>query len=278
MHIVQSYSAWCPCISEAINVAGWITADFPGIYVLNVEIGNGRDDSMFLDINLQVDSFAATVAADPKLKDGFDLIGHSQGGLITRAYIERYNNPPVFNYFSWAGPHGGQYGTPSFNALCPDDYCPWLNDLMDILYDSWADPWLQSHVAFAAYWKDPFDYSNYLNASHFLADINNERAQKNATYRTNMLSLTSVTLLYSTIDDIVIPLSSPWFQFYKIGQDSVVELFNETQQYQGDWLGLKTLYQAKKLFMYGIPCSHQDIPHDNCKQYYTQYTKPLLGN
>jgi len=150
---------------------------------------------------------------------------------------------------------------------------------MDLLYDSgWADPWLQSHVAFAAYWKDPFNYPTYLDVSHFLADINNERAQKNATYRSNMLSLTSVTLLYSTIDDIVIPLSSPWFQFYQIGQDSVVEIFNETQQYQGDWLGLKTLDQAKKLFMYGIPCSHQDIPRDDCKQYYTQYTKPLLGN
>mgnify|MGYP005849249165 CR=1 FL=1 len=64
-------------------------------------------DSLEIYINEQVDIFARAVQADPNLKDGFNLIGHSQGGLITRAYIERYNNPPVYNYISWAGPHFG---------------------------------------------------------------------------------------------------------------------------------------------------------------------------
>jgi palmitoyl-protein thioesterase len=51
-----------------------------------------------------VDEFAATVRADPQLAKGFNLIGHSQGGLIARAYIERYNDPPVHNFITWATP------------------------------------------------------------------------------------------------------------------------------------------------------------------------------
>jgi len=133
-------------------------------------------------------------------------------------------------------------------------------------------------LTFAAYWKDPFDYNRYLNVSHFLADINNERLQKNETYRQNMLSLASVTLICSSFDEIVIPNTSPWFQFYKLGQDTVVENFNETEQYNGDWLGLKTLDETKRLSIYSIPCPHQDMPRDVCKQYYSQYTKPLLDN
>lgn len=39
----------------------------------------------------------------------FNAIGFSQGTLITRGYIERCNNPPVFNYIAWVGPQDGNY-------------------------------------------------------------------------------------------------------------------------------------------------------------------------
>lgn len=136
--------------------AGWITADFPGIYTANIEIGNGNDDSMLWNMNKQVDEFARKVAADPKLARGFNVIGHSQGGLIIRGYVARYNSPPVHNMVSWAGPQDGVYGVPDFNALCPDRLCPWLNDLATYLSDgSWADKVVQDHFSFTNYWKPP---------------------------------------------------------------------------------------------------------------------------
>ena len=80
--------------------------------------------------------FAASVKSDPKLAKGFNLIGHSQvcnqiaqsscsrrekltrqGGLLSRAYVERFNDPPVYNLISWAGPMDGQYGVPDLNAM-----------------------------------------------------------------------------------------------------------------------------------------------------------------
>jgi len=166
--------------SEAMSHAqNWIEQDFPGIYIKNVEIGDGRTDSMFMQINKQVESFTSQVQADPKLRNGFNLIGHSQGSLIARAYIERYNNPKVYNYISWAGAHGGQYGVPDVNVWCPDSICPWLNDLMSLVSEGvWTNSWMQDNIAFATYWKDPYQYNDYLKYSSFLADINNEKPQK----------------------------------------------------------------------------------------------------
>jgi len=219
------------------------------------------------------------VQSDPNLKSGFNLIGHSQGALISRAYIERYNNPPVFNYISWVGPHGGVYGTPAVNQLCPDQDCPWLNDLFDsILEGQWTDQWLQKYITFATYWKDPFEFNEYLKFSSFLPDINNERPVKNSTYRKNILSLNTVLLVSSTIDEIVIPMSSPWFEFFALGQDVTVVPFRQTDQYLQDWLGLQTLDKSNKLILKSIACHHQDIPRDVCKQFYVMYTQQLLNN
>lgn len=61
-------------------------------------------------MNDQVEDFCSQIRSDPKLKDGFNLIGYSQGGLITRGFVERCNYPPVHNYITWSAPHGGTFG------------------------------------------------------------------------------------------------------------------------------------------------------------------------
>jgi len=285
--IIAANQNWRPVVlmhgllasSEAMSHAQqWIEQDFPGIYTKNVEIGNGREDSLFININDQVEMFAAQVQNDTNLAKGFNLVCHSQGGIICRGFIERYNNPPVYNYVSWAGPQDGVYGVPALNYLCPDYLCPYLDWVMDLVLTSWTDEWVQTHLTFAAYWKDPFAMDDYLLYNSYLADINNEREVKNATYKEHITSLNTVLLIFSTIDNIVIPMQSPWFYFYAEGSDTIIVPMNESQQYNQDWIGLKTLNEAGKLQMYGIDCDHQDIPRDNCKQYYDQYTKPLLAN
>jgi len=267
------------CASALNETLSWIVQDFPGIYVNNVEIGDGFFDSVFMDINEQVDSFAQTVASDPKLRNGFNLLCHSQGCLVSRAFIERYNYPPVHNFISWAGPHQGVYGVPYFNELCPDDICPWLNFVVDLLEEGeWVDTEFQRTISFAAYWKDPFEYSTYIISNIFLADINNEREDKNITYKKNMESLNSVLLLYSEIDDIVIPNHSPWFWFYANNSDSVLVPFNQSATYEDDFIGLQTLYKEGKIEFVGVPCGHTQIPNQPCRAYYDLYTRPYLNN
>jgi len=257
----------------------WIEDDFPGIYVLNMQIGNGKMDSMTTEMNTQVATFAKKVRDDPNLQAGFNIIGHSQGGLITRAYVERYNNPPVYNLISWAGPQGGVFGVPEFNGLCPDHDCPGLNDLLDILINQKRPTqWLQDHFTFASYWKDPFNYADFLIYNTFLADINNERQIKNETYRKNILSLNSYLLVYSTDDTVVIPKESPWFYFYANNSDTQIVPLQKSNQYLYDWVGLHTLDDQQKLLLQHVPCNHHNIPQASCHQYYVLYTQQLLNN
>jgi len=269
--------------SEAMShAAKWIATDFPGIYIKNVEIGNGRDDSMFMNINDQVANFAAQLANDSKLAQGFNLIGHSQGGLITRAYIERFNNPRVYNWISWAGPHAGVFGVPDLNAYCPVEDCPWLNILFDqlLIDNTWLSQEVQENIAFASYWHDPLDQIAFASDNIFLADINNVRTNKNATYKNNIMSLNTALLVYSTTDHIVVPKESPWFSFfdYVNASDATIDKYTLLPDWTDDWIGMRTLASQNKLQMQSVPCGHQDIPRDVCKKYYTMYTMPLLNN
>ena len=74
-----------------------------------------RKTSIFTPMFNQIEIFNQQIQQQPDLSEGFHLIGFSQGTLITRGYIELYNNPPVINYISLAGPQAGQFGTPYLN-------------------------------------------------------------------------------------------------------------------------------------------------------------------
>jgi len=178
------------------------------------------------------------------------------------------------------GPHGGQYGVPEVNYLCPDEDCPWLAEIFDLLYEGkYRDEFIQSTFSFATYWKDPFNLEDYLYYSQFLADINNERDQKNQTYKKNMLSLNSFLLVASPdYDEIVVPRTSPWFDFFFPNSESKVQNFNDTDMYKGDFFGLKSLFESNRLLIRSANCSHMDFPDNSCKIWYDLYTKPLLNN
>ena len=60
-----------------------------------------------------MDEFAKFVRADGELKNGFNAIGYSQGSLIIRGYLEKYNDPPIFNWISVHGPLMGVAGFPA---------------------------------------------------------------------------------------------------------------------------------------------------------------------
>lgn len=64
------------------------------------------------------------------------------GGLITRGYIERCNNPQVHNYITWSAPHGGVFGIPEFDMK-------WMDDLVQ---KTPYEAWVQNHISFAGYW------------------------------------------------------------------------------------------------------------------------------
>jgi hypothetical protein len=171
------------------EVADWITADIPGTYVRAVEVGNGALDSLTRSMNWQCDELARVLQADPMLAHGFNLIGYSQGALLSRGFIERHNRPRVFKFISWMGPQGGQFGVPDWEPLLR--HVNWVTSPM------WYTDLLQERLSFANYWRDPFRLSLYKKYSSFLADINNEREPRNATYASHIRSLEEMVLVYS---------------------------------------------------------------------------------
>ncbi|KAK5582164.1 hypothetical protein RB653_003747 [Dictyostelium firmibasis] len=247
----------------------WIEEAIPGIYVLNVEVGNGRFDSIFTTMDSQLEEFAQVVQADPNLVNGFNLIGFSQGTLIARAFVQRYNSPPVYNYIGWNGPQAGQFGTPFVNI-------PWIDKVLGTIP---YEKTIQKKLAVAEYWKDPFKIEKYLERSLFLADINNEYPVKNTTYKDNLTKLNAMVLTYSTNDKTIIPKESGWFSFYADGSGKEVVPLQQQAQYTEDWLGLRTLDESNRLFFYTTTCTHRDHPiEDYCKPYFTNFTLPYLQN
>ena len=97
--------------------ARWVRRALPGAYVRCVEVGNGIVDSLRRPMDWQLRDLAATLASDPKLSRGMHIIGHSQGALLGRAFVQRYDYPRVYTLISWAGPQAGYFGVPELEPL-----------------------------------------------------------------------------------------------------------------------------------------------------------------
>lgn len=268
---------------EAMNsIEKWLKDDYPGIYVHNLALDTGKDKwfSMFTPMHKQLDLVYQKISADPNLKDGFDMVGHSQGGLLTRAYLVKYNKPTCHNYISLAGPQQGVYGVPDLNAICPDSICPWIAEIMSKLAEGKDTEWFfQNYISFAQYWKNPMNYTKYLDTNTFLTDINNEEATKNAAYRANFIRTTGKMVFVKAMDDhIVIPKESEWWGFYENDSDKTTYNMTSSPTYKGDWIGLKTVDQRGDLSLKEVPCTHQDMTRPVCKSsVYDGIIKGLTG-
>jgi len=84
----------------------------PALYVVH-RLADPRDSltdaPQYGNVNEQIDFVAEQIANITELKDGFDAIGFSQGGQFLRAYVERYNTPPVHNLVTFGSQHMGMW-------------------------------------------------------------------------------------------------------------------------------------------------------------------------
>jgi palmitoyl-protein thioesterase len=240
-----------------------IETNLPGRFVFNVEVGNGRETSIFTPMFNQVQLFNQQIQSQSKLSGGFHLIGVSQGTLITRGYIELYNNPPVLNYISLVGPQAGQFGTPYINI-------PELDCILSKI--DYITPF-QNIIAPGQYWKNPKMLDLYLEKSIYLAVLNNER-NFNQTFYNNFVSINNLILVYSTNDKVIHPPISGWFGFYDSQMN--IQKFNETDIYQKDLFGLKKLHSDNKIVFYQTEFEHNDHTNEIALQFFIENIIPWL--
>ena len=89
-----------------------------GVHVECIEIGNGFWDSVFMPILKQVDLACNAIKSNPHFQGKFNLLGVSQGTLISRYIIEKCDmKGQVVKYFSFEGPHMGIEIVPSITCV-----------------------------------------------------------------------------------------------------------------------------------------------------------------
>ena len=54
---------------------------------------------------------------------------------------------------------------------------------------------VQDFLVQAQYWHDPLHFDTYVEKSQFIAEVNNEKAEKNASYAINLANLENFVLV-----------------------------------------------------------------------------------
>ena len=250
------------------DIAAWLRASFPDIYVVSIEIGDGKEDSFLWPLDRQVEQFCQIVQADEHLRDGFNMLGYSQGSIVARGALQRCSLP-VYNLITLSGIHQGVFGVP-YLTLLPIQF-------RDLLTNFAYDAPVQNALSVANYWRDPDRLHRYRTDCHFLPDINNERSTRNETYRDNMLKLNAFVMTYSDLDEIVTPIESGLFMGYA-PNSLKVEAWNNSRQFTEDLIGLRTLWEQGKLHTFKSHVRHQDVPHEPNKEFILTNIFPFFNN
>jgi palmitoyl-protein thioesterase len=253
-------------LAESIN---------PGTFVyiirLDADPSADRSASFFGNLTVQVEQVCAALAAHPILSTApaVDALGFSQGGQFLRAYVERCNAPPVRSLVTLGSQHNG---IAEFQACAPSDWMcrGWESVLRSNTWGALA----QNRLVPAQYFRDPEQYEEYLEHSNFLADVNNERVSKNATYRENLERLEKFVMYIFEDDTTVVPKESGWFAEVN---GTEVTLLKDMPIYKEDWLGLQALDRKGALEFKSTPGGHMNLPQtlleDIFKDYYGPYRR-----
>ena len=236
LHGIESSS------EKMIPFCEWLSSSF-NVNVYNLEIGNGEKTSLYTPLPNQLSELCDTIYKIEDLRNGFDFIGMSQGGLLARGYVEQCNLYPVRNLITLVTPHGGEF-------------------IKTITRDMYTD-FFQEHLSVAGYWRNPMDLTRYLSKCIYLPILNNEIKSEISQQQTDKIqSLSNFVMIWSKADTVLNPPESGKFSFFDESLN-VIQL-DETPLYKNDLLGLKYLDEKGRLHMRETNCSHVDHRNPVC--------------
>lgn len=257
------------CRNQGLYEFTQILINMSGAVGFCIEIGNGASDSFFMRLDKQADLVCEQVKSISELKDGYNMVGLSQGNVVARAVIEFCDGgPPVHNFVSLGGPHAGTASIPGCALM---SLCKLANALIRLGVYS---PFVQNHLAPSGYVKIPNDIDAYHKGSLFLPKLNNEIASnRNETYKKRLESLNHLVLIMFQQDAILIPPQTAWFGYYAENNFTVVQAPEETNLYKEDWIGLRALDESGRVTYIAFPGDHLSINDLEIKDFVIPYLR-----
>ncbi|KAF3908297.1 Dolichyldiphosphatase [Arthrobotrys entomopaga] len=258
------------------SVAELYASIYPGaathIIRLADDGGNDRKASYFGSLPSELGDVCEQLSSNPNLTStaaphGVHALGFSQGGLFMRGYVESCNSPKVHTLVTFGSPHNG---ISEFVKCKPTDWV--CHAAFGFLNSNKWSGWVQQNIVPAQYYRHPSpeEMVKYLESSGFLADINNERAEKNGAYKDRLGDMEGGLVLYKfDNDDVIIPKESVWFA--EVLDDGNVTWLTDRVMYKEDWLGLKKLNEDSKIKFLKTAGPHMHITDDLLKEVFTKY-------
>merc|ERR1712159_755874 len=121
--VVVAHGMGDSCFNPGMKSVTQAAGNHLGVYSTCIPTGGSQImdtiDGFLLNMDKSVDAFKKKVDADPKLKNGFDAFGLSQGNNVIRGYITKYNDPPVRNSMSICGINAGVGAFPQCSPKIP---------------------------------------------------------------------------------------------------------------------------------------------------------------
>jgi palmitoyl-protein thioesterase len=247
---------------------------YPGMSVYFVHFGDDggadRTATFYGNVTEQLAEACEAIANEPELAaaPAINALGFSQGGQFLRGYVERCNAPPVATLVTMGAQHNG---ISEFRECEATDWvCRGAEGLLR--GNTWSN-WVQAHLVPAQYFRDPEDLESYLESSNWLADVNNEREEKNLFYIANMRDLERFVMYIFSEDTTAIPKESAWFSEVNRTSGEVTKL-QDRKMYEEDWLGLKFLDEQGRLEFNTAEGKHMNITEDLLRDIFKKYFGP----
>jgi len=230
-----------------------------GTYAVCIPTGDGilsdTINGFLMSMDKSVDVFAKKIKADPKLANGFNAIGFSQGNSLIRGYIHKYNDPPVVNFIS---AHGTVMGVAAFPQCFRQGkplglICKAFAEVLgDFAYNGLA----QNVLFQAGYYRDPKKTNGAGYKKHSqIAQWNNEGVV-NATYTSNFNKVKKYAMVKALKDSMVYPNTGEWWGSEPDGTYGTALNMTETKFYKDNLFGLKDADTANKFFWETTPGNH----------------------
>jgi len=211
--------------------------------------------SMVTPIREQGARACELINANPKFQGEFDLLGFSQGTVVSRYLIQYCNlNGKIRNFIAFGGPLNGISSPPCGNW---DLICTIKNWIAN--YQAFTENFASSSAP-ASYLRFPQYFQRYLDYSPFLAEANNE-VNYSEDRRQKFLALHKALFIKFAQEQVVIPAESSWWgEFDRAGN---VLSRNQTRTYNEDLIGIKTLEEQGRGVFVTLAGKHVEVtPND----------------